>query len=60
MRFSYAKIKRGGDSNAKILVLPTDLKRRVLRGEVIGGLYFDVIARNVFVLPNTRFFKSPR
>ena len=51
---------KGGDSNAKILVLPTDLKRRFLRDEVIGGLYFDVIARNVFVLPNTRFCKSPR
>lgn len=24
------------------------------------GIDFDVIARNVFVLPNTRFFKSPR
>ena len=27
---------------------------------VVKRLCFDVIARNVFVLPNTRFFKSPR
>ena len=27
---------------------------------VVKRLCFDAIARNVFVLPNTRFFKSPR
>lgn len=53
-------LNQGGDSDAQFLVLPTDLKRWILKVEVMGECCFDVIARNVFVLPNTRFFKSPR
>ena len=43
----------GGDKNVQFIVFSTDLKHRWSSEKLRGKLCHDVIARNVFGLPNT-------